>query len=57
MTKGIVYAMTTTVSGLVKIGKTGTVNYQERMRFLETNGYYNVAGLKRFFAIELEDYS
>lgn len=48
--------MTTAVSGLVKIGKTGSNNYQERMRFLEANGYYNIAGLKRFFAIELEDY-
>lgn len=57
MAKGIIYVMTTTVSGLIKIGKTGTSNYQERMRFLEANGYYNVAGLKRFFAIELEDYS
>ncbi len=56
MAKGIVYLMTTAVSGLIKIGKTGTGNYQERMRFLEANGYYNVAGLKRFFAIELEDY-
>jgi hypothetical protein len=56
MAKGIIYIMTTAVSGLVKIGKTGTNNYPERMRFLEANGYYNVAGLKRFFAIELEDY-
>lgn len=48
--------MTTAVSGLVKIGKTGVSNYPERMRFLEANGYYNVVGLKRFFAIELEDY-
>ena len=48
--------MTTAVSGLVKIGKTGTNNYPERMRNLEANGYYNVAGLKRFFAIELDDY-
>jgi hypothetical protein len=56
MAKGIIYLMTTAVSGLVKIGKTGTSNYQERMRFLEANGYYNVAGLKRCFAIELEDY-
>lgn len=48
--------MTTAVSGLIKIGKTGTNNYQERMRFLEANGYYNVSGLKRYFAIELEDY-
>jgi hypothetical protein len=56
MANGIIYVMTTAVSGLVKIGKTGTDNYQERMRFLEANGYYNVAGLKRFVAIELEDY-
>jgi hypothetical protein len=54
--KGIIYIMTTAVSGLIKIGQTGTANYQERMRNLEANGYYNVAGLKRFFAIELEDY-
>lgn len=56
MAKGIIYVMTTTVSGLVKIGKSGPNNYQERMRFLEANGYYNVAGLKRYLAIELEDY-
>lgn len=56
MSKGIVYVMTTAVSGLIKIGKTGSNNYSERMRFLEANGYYNVAGLKRYFAIELEDY-
>ncbi len=48
--------MTTAVSGLIKIGKTGSKNYPERMRNLEANGYYNVAGLKRFFAMELEDY-
>lgn len=48
--------MTTAVSGLVKIGKTGTSNFPERMRFLEANGYYNVAGFKRFFAIELDDF-
>jgi len=55
--KGVIYIMTTAVSGLIKIGQTGTNNYQERMRNLEANGYYNVAGLKRFFAIELEDYA
>ena len=48
--------MTTAVSGLIKIGQTGTSNFQERMRFLEANGYSNVSGLRRFFAIELEDY-
>lgn len=48
--------MTTTVSGLIKIGQSGTSKFQERMRFLEANGYYNIAGLKRFFAIEIDDY-
>jgi len=54
--KGIIYIMTTAVSGLIKIGQSGTLNFQERMRFLESNGYYNVSGLKRFFAIEIDDY-
>ncbi|KAA0210178.1 hypothetical protein FBQ84_05230 [Ignavibacteria bacterium CHB1] len=54
--KGIIYIMTTAVSGLIKLGQTDTDNFQERMRFLEANGYYNVSGLKRFFAIELADY-
>ncbi len=56
MAKGIIYLITTAVSGLVKIGKTGINNYPERMRFLEANGYYNVSGLKRYFAIGLDDY-
>ncbi|MGI6373733.1 MAG: hypothetical protein ACOX0C_00030 [Patescibacteria group bacterium] len=55
--KGIIYLMTTSVSGLIKIGKTGSSSFDSRMRFLESNGYYNVSGLKRFFAIELSDYS
>jgi hypothetical protein len=54
--KGVIYIMTTAVSGLIKIGQSGTLNFQERMRFLEANGYYNVSGLKRFFAIEMDDY-
>ena len=57
MSKGIIYVMTTAVSGLIKIGKTQTKQYSERMRFLEANGYYNVVGLKRLFAIEVADYS
>lgn len=48
--------MTTAVSGLIKIGQSGNINYKERMRNLESNGYYNVTGLKKFFAIELDDY-
>ena len=57
MAKGIVYLMTTAVDGIIKIGKTETKNFQERMRNLEKNGYYNVVGLKRYFAIELSDYA
>lgn len=56
MSKGAIYIMTTAVSGLIKIGKTQTKQYAERMRFLESNGYYNVSGLKRSFAIEVDDY-
>jgi len=54
--KGIIYIMTTAVSGLIKIGQTEISNYKERMRNLEANGYYNVSGLKNFDSIELEDY-
>ena len=56
MAKGIIYCMTTIVPGLVKIGKTGTENFEQRMYNLERNGYVNVVGLKRRFAIEVEDY-
>ncbi|WP_282926882.1 DUF4357 domain-containing protein [Helcococcus kunzii] len=56
MSRGIIYVMTTVVPGLVKIGKTGSDNFESRMYNLERNGYSNVAGLKRKFAIEVEDY-
>jgi len=56
VSKGILYAMTTVVPGLVKIGKTGTANFEQRMYSLERNGYFNVVGLKRRFAIEVDDY-
>ena len=56
MSRGIIYVMTTVVDGLVKIGKTGTQHFEQRMYNLERNGYCNVAGLKRAFAIEVEDY-
>ena len=48
--------MTTIVPGLIKIGKTGSENFESRMYNLERNGYSNVVGLKRRFAIEVEDY-
>ena len=56
MSKGIIYIMTTVVPGLIKIGKTGTSNYEQRMYQLEHNGYSNVTGLKRSFAIEVDEY-
>ncbi len=46
--------MSTVVDGLIKIGKTDDFN--KRMNILEKNGYKNVTGLKRQFAIELENY-
>lgn len=54
--KGIIYIMSTAVNGLVKIGQTKTEQYNERMRFLESNGYRNVTGLKREYAIEVSEY-
>ena len=54
--KGVLYVMTTVVPGLVKIGKTNTSNFEERMYKLESDGYKNITGLKRLFAIEVEDY-
>ena len=56
MAKGIIYIMTTVVPGLIKIGKTGINNFDQRMYNLEHNGYSNVTALKRHFAIEVEDY-
>jgi len=52
--KGIIYIMTTAVSGLIKIGQTETSGYKERMRNLEANGYYNVSGLKNFCPLNLK---
>ena len=56
MAKGIIYIMTTVVPGLIKIGKTGLNNFDQRMYILEHNGYSNVTALKRHFAIEVDDY-
>ncbi|MDO4517934.1 MAG: DUF4357 domain-containing protein [Bacillota bacterium] len=56
MSKGIIYVMNTVVPGLIKIGKTGSNNFEQRMYNLERHGYFNVVGLTRRFAIEVEDY-
>ena len=54
MEKGIIYLMKTAVDGLIKIGSTN--DFESRMYNLETNGYQNVTGLKRQFAIYVENY-
>lgn len=56
MAKGIIYVMSTVVDGLIKIGKTGSNNFESRMYNLEHDGYRNVVGLRRQFAIEVDDY-
>ncbi|MCL1899181.1 MAG: GIY-YIG nuclease family protein [Promicromonosporaceae bacterium] len=56
MSKGVLYVMTTVVTGLIKIGRSGTDNWETRMAGLRRHGYQNVAGLKPYFAIEVEDY-
>lgn len=53
---GIIYLMSTAVKGLVKIGKTGTNNFEQRMLMLESNGYQNVTSLRRQLAIKVSDY-
>ena len=56
MPTGIIYLMSTAVPGLVKIGKTRSDCFENRMYNLEHDGYRNVTALKREFAIEVEDY-
>lgn len=56
MAKGIIYIMTTAVPGLIKIGKTGSQSFEQRMYDLEHDGYRNVTALKRTFAIEVDEY-
>lgn len=56
MATGILYVMSTVIPGLIKIGKTATNHFDDRMYILERNGYNNVTGLQRRFAIEVEDY-
>ena len=54
MSRGIIYVCSTAVEGLIKIGRTN--DFQKRMKFLEDNGYKNVTGLKRQFAIEVDNH-
>jgi len=56
MARGIIYIMETVVPGLIKIGKTASEQFEHRMYNLERNGYNNVVGLRRRFAIEVDNY-
>lgn len=56
MSRGIIYSMRTIVPGLIKIGRTATNSFEDRMYNLEKNGYSNITGLKREFAIEVDEY-
>jgi hypothetical protein len=51
---GVIYIMTTSVKGLIKIGKTD--DFKKRMFNLEQNGYWNVSGLHPFYAVRVKDY-
>lgn len=55
MNKGIIYLMSTIVDGLVKLGKTDISTFEQKTSILEKNGYFNAVGLKKEFAIEVED--
>ena len=57
MPKGIVYITTTASPGIIKIGQTASDRFEKRMGQLEGTGYNNVTGLKRRYAIEVEDYT
>lgn len=52
---GIIYIMTTSVKGLIKIGKTD--NFKNRMANLEQNGYWNVSGLHPYYAVRVKNYN
>lgn len=56
MAKGIIYVMKTCVDGLIKIGRTGINNFEQRMSELERNGYHRISVLYREFAIAVEDF-
>lgn len=54
MAKGILYVMTSAMPNMVKIGKTSIDNFEMRMYSLERNGYANLSGMRRKFAIVVD---
>ena len=56
MAEGVIYCMSSSIPGVVKIGMTQTSLYNQRMKKLEDDGYKNMTGFRREFAIEVKDY-
>ncbi len=56
MEEGIIYIMATLMPTIIKIGRTEEKQFKERMRKLETDGYNQMNGLKRYFAIKVSNY-
>ena len=54
MSKGFVYIMTSSIDGLIKIGKSKDWNRRCQSE-LESNGYKNANGLKTYFVVEVDD--
>ena len=54
MSKGFVYIMTSSIDGLIKIGKSKDWNRRCQSE-LESNGYKNANGLKTYFVVETDD--
>lgn len=54
MSKGYVYIMTSSIDGLIKIGKSKDWNRRCQSE-LESNGYKNANGLKTYFVVETDD--
>lgn len=57
MKNGVIYLMSSSISGVIKIGKTEVINFKKRMDYLERNGFSQFNGLKREFAILVDDYN
>lgn len=55
MAKGVLYIMTSSIDGVIKIGKTRKDQYEERMRKLEIDGYRTLA-MYRYFASYVSDF-
>lgn len=54
--KGVIYVMTTGLTGVIKLGKAETSNYNQLLSDLEQNGYCGMSTMKKAFAVEVDNY-